>query len=166
MNPFGSDKHIVRNPSSDFLKLMEMGGVWKLLLEKVGGKAKLEEFVKKWGVPILYWGFSGDSSWCSIGNLGVFIFPLLTNMCYNIIAYIYSIHHCSILWVSYRKLASVGFEPTTTTECWSSPILSLLQFYHLFSVRFHFGYCLHHFKQGWTATAKHGVTRKRSTKRF
>ena len=37
------------------------------------------------GFAMLHWGFSGDSLWYNIGNLGMFIFPLLTNMCYKII---------------------------------------------------------------------------------
>ena len=73
---------------------------------------------------------------------------------------IYGIHidHWKILWSSYRKLAWVQFEPTTTAFCsdavtdWSiKPWVQLtlrtnfvqqLQFHLLFSVRFHFGYCL------------------------
>ena len=41
------------------------------------------------GVAIFYWGFSGDSSWCSIEkNIDGFIFPFLTknvlqNNCLN-----------------------------------------------------------------------------------
>ena len=42
--------------------------------------------VQKWGVAMLYCGFSGDPLWCSIENLGEFIIPLLTKMCYKIIA--------------------------------------------------------------------------------
>ena len=52
---------------------------WKFLLEK-GGRG----FVQKWVVAILYGGFYRDSSWYSIEkNLDVFIFLLLTNMCYK-----------------------------------------------------------------------------------
>ena len=41
------------------------GGVWKCLLEKDGDKAKWGGLSRNvWrGVVILYWGFSGDSSW-------------------------------------------------------------------------------------------------------
>ena len=69
----------------------------------------------------------------------------------------YGIHHWWILWSSYRKLAWVGFEPTTTefrsdalTDWAIRPwlqltlranFLQLLQFHRLFSVTFHFG-CL------------------------
>ena len=73
----------------------------------------------------------------------------------------YGIHHCHhwrILWSSYRKLAWVGFKPTTTEfrsdtltdwgirpwvqlALWSN-FVQLLQFYCFFSVKFHFGYCL------------------------
>ena len=70
----------------------------------------------------------------------------------------YGIHHWRILWNSYRKLAWVRFEPTTTefrsdavTDRaiwrWVQPALranfaQLLQFHRMFSVRFYFGYCL------------------------
>ena len=69
----------------------------------------------------------------------------------------YGIHHLRILWSSYRKLTWVGFEPTTTElhsdaltdraiRPWVQLTLrvnftQLLQFYRLFTVRFHFGYC-------------------------
>ena len=72
--------------------------------------------------------------------------------------YIYGIHHRTILWSSYRKLARVGFEPTTTefrsdalTDWAIRPwvqlalranFVQLLQFHRLFSVTIHFGYCL------------------------
>ena len=72
--------------------------------------------------------------------------------------YIYGIHYRRILWSSYRKLAWVGFEPTTTefrsdalTDWTIKPwvqlalranSVQLLQFRRLFSVTFHFGYCL------------------------
>ena len=70
----------------------------------------------------------------------------------------YGIHHRRILWSSYRKLAWVGFEPTTTEfrsdalSDWAirpwvqlalrANFLQLLQFHHFFSVTFHSGYCL------------------------
>ena len=70
----------------------------------------------------------------------------------------YGIHHWRILWSSHRKLTWVGFEPTTTefrSEAltnWAirpwvqlalrANFVQLLQFHHLSSVRFHFGYCL------------------------
>ena len=70
----------------------------------------------------------------------------------------YGIPHWRILWSSYRKLAWVGFEPTTTefrsdalTDWAIRPwvqlalranFVQLLQFHCLFSVTFHFGYCL------------------------
>ena len=69
--------------------------------------------------------------------------------------YIY-IYHRRVLRSSHRKLVSVGFEPTTTKFCsdavtdwairpWAELTLTanfvqLLQFYLLFSVRFHFGF--------------------------
>ena len=72
--------------------------------------------------------------------------------------YIYGIHNWRILWSSYRKLAWVGFEPTTTefrldalTEWAISPwvqlalranFVQLFQFHRLLSVTFHFGYYL------------------------
>ena len=72
--------------------------------------------------------------------------------------YIYGIHHWRILWSSYRKLVWVGFEPTTpefrsnaltdwAIRPWAQLALranfvQLLQFHLLFSVKFHFGYCL------------------------
>ena len=65
----------------------------------------------------------------------------------------YSIHHRRILWSSYRKLAWVGFQPTTTEfhsnalTPWVQLTLKAnfvqpLQFHCLFSVTFHFSYCL------------------------
>ena len=70
----------------------------------------------------------------------------------------YGIHHWRILWSSYRKLAWVEFEPTTTEFCsdtltnWAirprvqlvlrAIFVQLLQFHCLFSVRFLFLYCL------------------------
>ena len=73
--------------------------------------------------------------------------------------YIYGIHHWQILWSSCRKLAWVEFEPTTTKfrshalTDWAiiwprvqlrlrANFVQLLQFHRLFSVTFHFGYCL------------------------
>ena len=72
--------------------------------------------------------------------------------------YIYGIHHWRILWSSSRKLAWMGFEPTTTqfrsdalTDWAIRPsvklglranFVQLPQFHRLFSVTFHFGYCL------------------------
>ena len=71
----------------------------------------------------------------------------------------YDIHHWSILWSSYWKLAWVGFEPVITefrsnalTDRHIRPwvplalrpnFVQLLQFHRLFSVMFHFSYCLH-----------------------
>ena len=68
------------------------------------------------------------------------------------------IHHWRILWSSFRKLAWVEFEPTTTEfrsdalTDWAirpwvqlalrASFVQLLQFHRLFSVTFHFGYCL------------------------
>ena len=70
----------------------------------------------------------------------------------------YGIHHWSIFWGSYRKLAWVGFEPTTTEfrsdgltnraiRTWvelgfRANFVQLLIFHRLFSVTFHLGYCL------------------------
>ena len=67
----------------------------------------------------------------------------------------YGIHHRRILWSSYRKLAWVGFDPTTTefrsdtltdwaVRSWVQLSLRAnfeqpLQFHRLFSVTFHFG---------------------------
>ena len=69
----------------------------------------------------------------------------------------YGIHHWWILWSSYRKLAWVGFEPTTSEfrsdaltdwaiRLWlqltlRANFVHLFQFHRLFSVTFHFG-CL------------------------
>ena len=71
---------------------------------------------------------------------------------------VYGIHHWRIIWSSYRKLTWVGFEPTTSEFCWDAltdwairpwvqftlraNFVQLLQFHRLFSVQFHFGYCL------------------------
>ena len=71
----------------------------------------------------------------------------------------YGIHQWRIIWSSYRKLAWGGFEPTNTEfhsdalTYWAirpwvqlqlrSNFLQLLQLHRLFSVQFHFGYCLH-----------------------
>ena len=68
------------------------------------------------------------------------------------------IYHWRTLWRSYKKLALVGLEPTTTefhsdslTDWTIRPwvqfaieanFVQSLQFHHLFSVRFQFGYCL------------------------
>ena len=70
----------------------------------------------------------------------------------------YGIHSWRILWSSYRKFVWVGFEPTTTefrshaqTDWAIRPrvqlalkanFVQLLQFRHLLSVTFHFGYSL------------------------
>ena len=72
--------------------------------------------------------------------------------------YTYGIHHRRIFWSSYRKLAWVGFEPTTTAfrsdalTDWDirpwvqlalrANFVQLLPFHRFFSVTFHFGYCL------------------------
>ena len=69
--------------------------------------------------------------------------------------YIYGVHHWQILWSSYRELARVGFEPTTTefrsdaltdwaTRLWVQLVfranfVQLPQFHRLFSVTYHFG---------------------------
>ena len=71
--------------------------------------------------------------------------------------YIHGIYHWWVLWNSYRKLAWVGFEPTTTEfrsdaltdwaiRLWvqlalRTNFVEQLQFDRLFSVTFHFG-CL------------------------
>ena len=71
----------------------------------------------------------------------------------------YGIHHCRIIWSSYRKLAWVGFESTTyefrsdALTDWAirpwfqlalrANCVQLLQFNRLFSATFHFGYCPH-----------------------
>ena len=68
--------------------------------------------------------------------------------------YIYGIHHWQILWSSYRKVAWVGFEPTTTEfrldtlTNWTirpciqftlrANFVQLFQFHRLFSFTFHF----------------------------
>ena len=70
----------------------------------------------------------------------------------------YGIHHWRIIRSSFRKLATVGYKPTTTEfrsdaltvwpfRPWVEPVLranfvQLLQFHHLLSVHFHFGHCL------------------------
>ena len=72
--------------------------------------------------------------------------------------YLTCIHHWRILWSSYRRLAWVELEPTTTefrpdalTDWAIRPwvqltlranFVQLLQFHCLFSVTFHFGYCI------------------------
>ena len=75
--------------------------------------------------------------------------------------YIYIMRHQRIIWSSYRKLTWVGFEPTITESPefhsdaltdwairpWAQLALKAdfvqpLQFHRLFSVRFHFSYCL------------------------
>ena len=72
----------------------------------------------------------------------------------------YGIHHWTIHRRRYRKLAWLGFEPTTTefhsdalTDWGIRPwvqlalrtnFVQLLQFHCLFSVRFDFGHCLSH----------------------
>ena len=55
---------------STFSKLMEMGGIWKFVLESpfFGGFLEMGGLSKNAEVAILYWGFSGDFSWCSIGK--------------------------------------------------------------------------------------------------
>ena len=77
---------------------------------------------------------------------------------YICIYMVFGIHHWRILWSSYRKLAWVGFE-TTTTEFrsdvltdWAirpwvqlalrANVVQLHQYHRLLSVTFHFGYCL------------------------
>ena len=63
-------------------KIENKEGVWTFLLEKGWGK-------EKWEGVIVYWGFSGDSSWCSIGKSSrcVFLFfvnkDVLRNNCLN-----------------------------------------------------------------------------------
>ena len=68
------------------------------------------------------------------------------------------IHDWRIIWSRYRKLAWVGFEPTTTEfhsdalTVWAirpwvqlalrANFVELLEFHRLFSVTFHFSYCL------------------------
>ena len=80
-------------------------------------------------------------------------------ICTYIYIYIYGTHHWSLIWSSYRKLAWVGFEPTTiefhsdALTDWAirpwvqlalrTNFVQLLQFHHLFSVTFHFGYWFH-----------------------
>ena len=60
--------------------------------------------------------------------------------------YLYGIHHWNNL-ISYIKLAWLEFEPTTTEfrsdaqTDWAIRPRGLLQFYLLFSLRFHFEYC-------------------------
>ena len=84
----------------------------------------------------------------------------------------YAIHHWRILWSSHRKLAWMGFEPITTKfhsnalttelsghelKSHSKPtfFLQLLQFHRLLSVKFHFGYCLHHICLSWNVYSKY-----------
>ena len=87
----------------------------------------------------------------------IYIYIYVYIYIYMYIYITYGIHHCRILSSSLRKLAWEGFEPTTT-EFRSDPLtdwaiipwlqlalranfVQLLQFYRLFNVRFHFGYC-------------------------
>ena len=88
----------------------------------------------------------------------IYIYILYIYIYIHTYIYIYGIHHQKILWSSYRKLAWVGFEPTTTEFRsdalidWAiTPWVQLalrpnfvqqLQFHRLFSVTFHFGCCL------------------------
>ena len=70
----------------------------------------------------------------------------------------YGIYHWRIIWSCYRKLAWVVCEPRTTEFCsnaltdwairpWAqfalrATFVQLREFHRLFSVQFHFGYCL------------------------
>ena len=97
--------------------------------------------------------------------LSIYLYIYLYICKYIYYIYIISIHiihiyilYIWIIWSSYRKLAWVGFEPTTTefrsdapTDCAIRPrvqfalranFVQLLQFHRLFSVQFHFGHCL------------------------
>ena len=64
---------------STFSKLMDMG-VQKFLLEKGEVRQNGGRWCLEMGVAILYWGFSGDSSWFSIGTKSQCVYPLLTNI--------------------------------------------------------------------------------------
>ena len=58
----------------------------KIFARKVGIRQNGGSCLEMGGCHV-YWDFSGNSLWCSIGNLGVFIFPFLTNVvCHKIIA--------------------------------------------------------------------------------
>lgn len=72
-------------------KIENKEGVWTFLLEKGWGK-------EKWEGVVVYWGFSGDSSWCSIGKSSrcVFFFVnkhVLRNNCLN---KVWDNWHCNI----------------------------------------------------------------------
>ena len=97
----------------------------------------------------------------------IYIYIYIYTYTYNLICvyilfiwifhYIYGIHHWRILWSSYRKLAQMVFEPTTTKFRSDAPtdwairssvqlrlranFVELLQFYRLLSITFHLGYC-------------------------
>ena len=60
-----------------------------------------------------------------IHNIYIYIYIYITYIymsLYICMLYIYGFHHWRILWSSYRKLAWVGFEPTTT-EFHSDPLI-------------------------------------------
>ena len=102
-------------------------------------------------VPIISWMFLFRLNTAIRSFLKIYIYIY-------IFIYMVFIHHWRILWSSYRKLAWVGFKPTTSefrsdalTEWAIRPwvqlalranFVQLLQFHRLFSVTFHFGYCL------------------------
>ena len=110
-----------------------------------------------------FWLVGGDSPHLPYrrnpDNFVQYIYIYISTYNIYVYTYAYGIHHWRILWSSYRKLAWVGFEPTTTefrsealTDRAIRPWVQLtlranfvqpLQFHGLFSVTFHFGYCLH-----------------------
>ena len=51
---------------------MEMGGDWKFVLVK-GGGGKMRGGCPEMKVVILYWGFSGDFSWCNTGKISWYV---------------------------------------------------------------------------------------------
>ena len=91
-------------------------------------------------------------------HIPIYIFIFISIYLYFYIYLYMCIHHWQILWSSYRKFALVRFEPTTTEfrsdaltdwpiRSWvqlalRANFVQLLQFHCLFSVMFHFGYCL------------------------
>ena len=72
----------------NFFKTDE-NGAWKFLLEKGRGKAKWPGLSRNGEVAILYWGFSGGYSWCSIEKISRCVYlsfvnkHVLQNNCLN-----------------------------------------------------------------------------------
>ena len=77
--------------------------------------------------------------WIDKGSSRNIFIKMLIVSSLNILYYIYDIHHCKILRSSYRKLAWVGFEPTTTEFRSNAPltywVISFIKHHiHIFSI--------------------------------